>query len=62
MVTSVRFSGTRQTTNWGLMRQAMPIISSVTAIFQIHPGLDGLAQYLHVAVGDVAAIFAQVQL
>ena len=27
---------------------------------QVHPGLDGLAQYLHVAVGDVAAIFAQV--
>ncbi len=31
VVTSVRFSGTRQT-KWGLMRQAMPIISSVTAI------------------------------
>ncbi|MNH17463.1 hypothetical protein D3C79_771350 [compost metagenome] len=27
---------------------------------QVHPGLDGLAQYLHVAVGDVAAIFTQV--
>ena len=51
--------GTQQT-NWGFDAASDADHLRSPAILQVHPGLDSLAQYLHVAVGDVAGDFTQV--